>query len=128
MDMVLRDPVTVEHISARIGPVVRHRHAGAAQSADAGPRRWQPATSEHAAVQRHQFLHRPVGNLPVPELTRTPGAAPTDAAQIASEAQIAISVDGPTLEAAASADALQCYEITDQAGLRRRLAWEGACS
>ena len=34
----------------------------------------------------------------------------------------------PALDAAESADALQCYEITDQAGLRRRLAWEGACS
>ena len=36
-------------------------------------------------------------------------------------------IDCPTLDAAA-ADTLQCYEITDQAGLRRRLAWEGACS
>ena len=37
-------------------------------------------------------------------------------------------IECPALEATAGVDALQCYEITDQAGLRRRLAWEGACS
>ena len=37
-------------------------------------------------------------------------------------------IDCPALPGTADASALQCYEITDQAGLRRRLAWEGACS
>lgn len=34
----------------------------------------------------------------------------------------------PALAGFDEAAALQCFEITDQAGLRRRLAWEGACS